>query len=105
MRDGSSRCRTWRSGCATLLGALCAVALATPAQADFDVTNTWIMRLTLGSPVAGTFRCTWNLTQTAGTVTAGGACNSTGLYGGFEATIDPVLGTIAGNGHLIDYSQ
>ena len=31
-----------------------------------------------------------------------GAFCSAGRYGGFGATIDPVLGTIAGNGHLID---
>lgn len=70
----------------------------TPARADFDITNDWIVTLDL-LPGPSSATCTWGFLQTGGTFTANGSCGSS-VIGGLQGTIDVVSGAVSGSGGI-----
>jgi hypothetical protein len=80
---------------ATVLGLL----LASPARADFDITNTWIISFRDGG---GNLlaECEWAFDQTAEDLEASGLCGPT-AFAHLVGTIDPVTGVFDLAGTLI----
>jgi len=79
----------------TALGLL----LASPARADFDITNKWIISL---RDAGGSLRneCEWDFDQTAGNLEASGPCGPLAFVD-LSGTIDPMTGVFSLEGTVL----